>query len=1119
MNCMKVSLQGLSLSALAHQVVKKSRELHDHPIHVVLLPTWDQAESLQEDLQFFCESDQIKVLSYPSYADHLPQDSSDRMNCLFELQEEGTKIVVLSFDSLLKNCLPLNIFRENCFTYSKTGKLDKYQFISKMLKMGYQNSTVVEDIGTISSRGDIIDIFPPGQKYPVRIELFDDEIEEIREFDPISQRSIQSLDSLRIAPCSDFIYPEDKAQGVDRVASYMDEQDVDPDVQYGILQDLRNELFFHGIEDYLSFFYEGASLLDYITGDALFYVVDHFTINEKAEQYAENYIDLPENKMVPYVPPFEKNHSSFKELWQRLENHKLFLVGGLQLVDEELEVLKHNYEDIQLEVVKSKKLASFAKLREKINSCLSARIKLTFVAHFTSQIDRFKEILKAHEFDTESSSISLQLGNLSKGFISYNDGEAFITEEDVFGVRKRRPQSTNKKLENKIASFSELKEGDVVVHLHHGKGIYKGMEKLDFSGVQNDYLIIEYKGGDKIYLPVYRLNILQKYSGGEGASAKVDKLGGKSWDTVKQKAKKNILEIAGELLKVQAVRDSYKRPIYTVSEEMYREFEASFAFEETEDQMTAIEDVIDDMSKERPMDRLVCGDVGYGKTEIAMRAAFRAVLAGRQVAILVPTTVLCFQHYQNFKDRLRLFAVRVEMVNRFVGRKEQRSILEEAKQGKVDILVGTHRLLSKDIDFKDLGLLIVDEEQRFGVTHKEKLKKFKNEVDVLTLSATPIPRTLHMSIIGIRDLSLIATPPADRRSIKTYVAKFEEKTIIQAIESEIKRGGQVFFVHNRVENIAQMADFVQSLVPAAKVRFGHGQMAEQSLENLFIDFINQRFNVLVCTTIIESGLDLPNVNTIIINRADMFGLAQLYQLKGRVGRSNRRAYAWLLIPGSEPVSDVAKQRLEVIQTYTELGSGFSIAGHDMDIRGVGNLLGSQQSGQIAEVGFELYTDMLKESIDQLKGKEEEEVMEPEITLGIKAFIPNEFIKEQRLRLQFYKQIAMVSNGEDADQMLDDLEDRFGNVPEPVKNLIGIIKMRAGLKRIKAYSIKNLSNMIEIKFNPQIRPNVELMEGVVSKYPRKFQLTKDFRILINTRGIESHKLISYVLESLQQLDGQ
>jgi transcription-repair coupling factor (superfamily II helicase) len=755
--------------------------------------------------------------------------------------------------------------------------------------------------------------------------------------------------------------------------------------------------------------------------------------------------------------------------------------------------------------------------------------RVLLVCHQRGQAERLRDLLELHGlsllFDPASTAkgarageLRLVLGDLAAGFRLPDEKLAVVAEEEIFGHRVRRRGLAAARAKALLSTLAELKEGDFVVHADHGIARYRGLQHLQMGRIEGDFLHLEYAGEDRLYVPVDRIEKVQKYVGSEGHIPRLDKMGGGAWEKAKVKARAAVEELARDLLKIYALREMAEGFRYAPPDRLFREFEAAFPYEETPDQLAAIGDVLGDMESERPMDRLICGDVGYGKTEVAIRAAFKAALDGRQVAVLVPTTVLARQHGETFAERFKGTPVEVEMVSRFRSAAEQKRILERAATGKIDVLIGTHRLLQRDVRFKNLGLVIIDEEQRFGVTHKERLKKLRAEVDVLTLTATPIPRTLHMSLMGLRDLSVIDTPPVDRLAIRTYVTRFDEELIREAIRRELRRGGQVFFVHNRVQSIAAMAEFVQTLVPEAKVVVGHGQMGEKALEEVMLAFVEGESNVLVCSTIIESGLDIPRANTIIINRADCFGLAQLYQLRGRVGRSRHRAYAYLLIPGEGTLTREARERLKVLQELTELGAGFRIASHDLELRGAGDLLGGRQAGQIAAIGFEMYTELLEEMIHELKGLAREEKIDPEIRLGLSAFLPEKYVPDPNQRLVFYKKLAAADDEESLYAAVDELRDRYGEIPPPAGLLLELMKLRVLMKRLKVELADYDGRQLIFGFHAGTPVPPEKILRLLEDPQGRYRFTPDYRLSVRLGKLPAEELLATAKKELHALLG-
>jgi len=771
---------------------------------------------------------------------------------------------------------------------------------------------------------------------------------------------------------------------------------------------------------------------------------------------------------------------------------------------------------------------TFEPLAAELKEVRRGQSRALFVVEGPSQMARLRRHLEAYdiEVNTEAKSFTAFLewpdfrptileGEISAGAVLQRDGLYIYSEEDVFGEPRvrRRARPVAKGL---LVSLEELSPGDHVVHIDHGIGLYRGLKHLKVAGTEGDFLNLEYLGNDTLYVPVERINLVQRYVGGDGAAPKLDKLGGGSWEKVKKRTKEAVLEMASELLEIYAAREVEQGHAFPHPGADYHDFAERFEFEETPDQLAAIDDVIRDMTRPKPMDRLLCGDAGFGKTEVALRAAAIAVMDGRQAAILVPTTVLAEQHWLTFRDRFKDYPVRVEMVSRFRSPKENKAVIDDLKRGAVDIVVGTHRLLQRDVEFKRLGLLIIDEEHRFGVADKERIKKLRKLVDVLTMTGTPIPRTLHMAMLGIRDLSVIQTPPVDRQAIRTFVAHFDDGLLREVILRELNRGGQVFFVHNRVENIDYIARHLRAVVPEANLAVAHGQMPERQLEQVMRDFIENRINLLVCSAIIESGLDIPNANTVIINRADHMGLAQLYQLRGRVGRSRQKAYAYLLISGEHIITRDAKRRIEVIRELVEVGGGFKLAIHDLELRGAGNLLGRQQSGQISAVGFELYTEMMEQAIQELRGEPQRPDFEPELQLGVPAYIPEAYEPDERERLILYRRMARAESAQDLDDLRDEMRDRFGPVPTLVENLLAAMNIRRQMKSLLIMNAVLKRDELEIKFHPEAPVDGARLRALVDANRPRMRLRPNGTLLVTVANRDHEELFAEIEMTLQAL---
>jgi transcription-repair coupling factor (superfamily II helicase) len=743
---------------------------------------------------------------------------------------------------------------------------------------------------------------------------------------------------------------------------------------------------------------------------------------------------------------------------------------------------------------------------------------VVIVSHTPGQAERLKDLLsqygvepqleKAKRFrnalNQSKEGLVLLVGSLSSGFQNPREGWVILTEEEIFGQRRRLPEgkvrtslptTSWQRGSPTLSSYRELREDDFIVHIDCGIGRYRGLRHLKIWGVSNDYLLLEYQDGDKLYLPVDRLNLIQRYIGGDGRSPRLDKLGSHSWQRAKKRAKAAVSEMVKELLDLYAARQVFEGFKFPPLDQFYKEFEATFEYEETPDQMQAIDEVMKDMGNPKPMDRLICGDVGYGKTEVAIRAAYRAVMNGKQIAILVPTTVLAQQHYRTFCERFKIYPVVIEVLSRFKSPREQKEVLQRLKEGKVDIVIGTHRLLQKDVSFRDLGLVVIDEEHRFGVSHKEKLKQMRKLVDVITLTATPIPRTLQMAISGIRDLSLIQTPPENRLSIRTFVIRYDDEVIREAIQREFDRGGQVFVVHHRVQNIHTIANHLKQLIPEASLAIAHGQMRERELEKVMLQFVRKEVNLLVCTSIIESGLDIPTANTILINHAERFGLADLYQIRGRVGRGSHQAYAYLIIPGDLILSKDAMRRLRAIQELSELGSGFKLAIQDLEIRGAGNLLGPSQSGTITAVGFELYTQMMEKTVRELKGEEVVEEITPEIHFHLPAFIPEAYVEDPGERLRFYRRLSLSRSEGEVEIIREELIDRFGKIPKEVDHLLEVIKVKILLTRLSIKKFEETPSQFVLTFDESTRVSPQRVVDFVHQGEGKYRFTPDSKLVI------------------------
>lgn len=1030
------------------------------------------------------------------------------------LEQDRRFAVVTTIEGLSKKLLPVGDFRQGLMQLAVGQQLEQNQLKAHLVEFGYEHTEQVERPGQFSVRGGIFDIYSANYKNPLRLEFFDDEVDSIRFFETATQCSVEKVKSAWVVPGREFfLIAQCKEAGAQQIRQQYNQQieqlsrrkDREPVERLQgkvgeLLEKLQQGLYFTGLEQYQSFFYpDSASLLDYMGYD-LFVVLDEANRIQEAQEYLEKERrqTFSELLLKGGVLPGQAQYFYELEDLVRLteaQKHLCFSLLPKQSVFQQYNFrmaldcqnIPSFFSNPQMLV---EELQTWQKQQYKILILLTSAAKALRLQQMLSDYDILCSWI-ADRYQADSGQIYLAYGNISHGARFPQSRLVLISETEVFQQQKKR---VNKKFfqedGQKISQLDDLKIGDYVVHMNHGIGRYMGIERLKVQDVERDYLIIKYSDDGKLYIPVEQFDLLQKYTVNEGVAPKVNKLGGNEWQRTKNKVKASVEKLAEGLLEIYARRKSQEGFAFSPDDQWQKEFEDAFPYVETEDQLKAIEDVKRDMMSTTVMDRLICGDVGYGKTEVAIRAAFKAVNDGKQVAVLVPTTVLAQQHYNTFMERFHPYGVRVEMLSRFSTPKQQKETVEGLKSGAVDIVVGTHKLLGKTVSFHDLGLLVVDEEQRFGVTHKEKIKSLRSQVDVLTLSATPIPRTLHMSLVGIRDMSVIETPPQDRYPIQTYIVERTPELMKDAIRRELGRGGQVYVVHNRVEDIEGLAEEIRLLVPEARILVGHGQMKEHQLEQIMMDFIAHQADVLVCTTIIETGLDISNANTMIVDEADKMGLAQLYQLRGRVGRSNRIAYAYLTYKKDKTLSQLAEKRLAAIREYTELGSGFKIAMRDLEIRGAGNLLGAEQHGHVAAVGFDLYCTMLDEAIRQLKGEQAGTRREVEIDLQVSAFIPEYYIQDSSVKLGFYQRIQQARAISRLHLLEDELIDRFGDVPPETWNLLRVAELKIHCMEIGIRSLKQKGGVVTALFEQDTKMDMPKLLELVQKYKRQLTYGSD-----------------------------
>lgn len=1127
------------LSGSSRQVMLAA--LHEQIQRPLLVVTHNMfsAQKIAEDLQEALTPEQ--VLLYPANelvaaesAVSSPETLAQRIEVLLKCSQGFRGIVVVPFSGVRKYIPVPEALAQSELNIELGGTLQLDGFLTRMIELGYERVQRVENRGEISVRGGIIDVYPLTSKLAYRIELFDEEVDSIRTFDPVDQRSVDQVKNMSIPPCKELIASADRLDRAAEAVNVRLEQQLEKMTDRQAKTKLREELsremellrehvIFPEIYKYISLIYpESKTLYDYMPEDTLLIMDEPSRLLETGKQLerdeAEWNLHLVQNgKSLPELP---LSLDSDKVIYER-PFQTLFLSLFLRQVphiqpQNILNFTSRAMQDFhgQMNVLKSE-----------MERWKKSGAHVLMLASNEERIERMRRVLQDYSIDEPT----ILQGNLQTGFELPSIHLVVITEGEMFSQKQRKARKVGRSMDNaeRIKSYTELKIGDYVVHQNHGIGKYIGIGTLEVGGIHKDYMHILYAGGDKLSVPIDQIDLIQKYVGSEDKEPKVYKLGGNEWTRVKNKVRSSVQDIADELIKLYADRQASQGFGFEKDTPEQQEFEAMFPYDETRDQVRAIEEIKKDMERNRPMDRLLCGDVGYGKTEVAIRAAFKCAIEGKQVAVLVPTTILAQQHYETFRERFSGYPINIQVLSRFRSRKEQNETTKGVRQGTVDIVIGTHRLLSQDLVFKDLGLLIVDEEQRFGVTHKEKLKRLKVNVDVLTLTATPIPRTLHMSMLGVRDLSVIETPPENRFPVQTYVVEHSQALVRESIERELARGGQVYYLYNRVQGIQEMAAQISMLVPDAKVGIGHGQMSEQELEKTILDFLDGEYDVLVSTSIIETGVDIPNVNTLIVHDADKMGLSQLYQLRGRVGRSNRIAYAYFTYQRDKSLTEVAEKRLQSIKEFTELGSGFKIAMRDLSIRGAGNLLGAEQHGFIASVGFDLYSQMLAEEIQQRKitmlGEEapEDTHFNTVLDLSIDAYLPPEYIYDSIQKIEIYKKAAAVATLEEVSELADELLDRFGEPPEAVENLLAAARLKIYAKQYGIESITRRGDEVQLKFHEGREKAIipAKFAEVGNHYGRRVQFNQGAGILvqIKIKGLsdkEMMELLEQFLESLK-----
>jgi len=1129
-------VRGSSRGWLAHRLTARLAA----PL-VMVAESFQRAETLLEDARFFCGP---AAVSYFPHWDTMPYDAfspqkdliAQRFQALLSLRAGTCRVLVTTAQALMQQMLPLGELERTTFHLQPGERYPRPALVARLMEAGYSRVDLVEAPGEFSVRGDIIDVFTILGDHPARLNFFDDELETLHAFDVTSQRSLDTLSALTVYPASEGAVSARTAEAaLRRLPDF--KTAMQPEVYRQLWSYLEQASPFPGFEQLLPLLYGQADwLLAHVPPQAVVLLDEPPLLNRRMEEFHEEV--LREHEMAlqqgQIALPVEALYRSPAQVKAELSSRYGVYMQALRQ-EGGTDTLVCPFADnvtLRSQAVASTHNAHTAleQLVAALKDWRAAGVPVYLAARSETSAERMRQVLAQFELGTvlaevdaaldaeieaavqvaagadpgkpEPRDMAILRNNVREGFRVVDGGGetrfALVTEDELLGEKARQRHVKKSNLQNFVASLGDLKPGDAVVHVEYGIGRYEGLRTLDAAGAEGDFLVLSYVGDDKVYVPVYHFNQVQKYTGVEGRAPALSRLGDGSWQRAKGRAAREIHDMAEELVRVQAARRAREGTAFPPNEALIAEFEEAFPYEETEDQSRTIQEVLRDMCAESPMDRLVCGDVGFGKTEVAMRAAYLAVLGGKQVLMLVPTTILAQQHFDTFTRRFADFPVNIDVLSRFRNPKDQRAVAQAFANGEVDILIGTHRLLSKDIKPKDLGLLIIDEEQRFGVGHKEKIKQLKTQVDVVTLSATPIPRTLQMSLTGVRDLSIINTPPMDRVAIRTRLVKSSDYIIQEAVEREVRRGGQVFFVHNRVETIHAFGSYLRSLLPRLRMAIAHGQMAEKQLEEVMLAFVHGDVDLLLTTTIIESGLDIPRANTIIINNADHYGLSQLYQLRGRVGRSNLQAYAYLLTSPEKILTEVAQKRLTLLQELNDLGAGFRIASHDLEIRGAGNLLGHEQSGHINALGLELFTQMVNEAVAELQGEAEQAAKAIDalkLDLGFPYLLPEGYIESTQQRLDLYKRLAEVTTEAEMWDTRQMLEDRFGELPAQVQQLFNLIHVRVRALTFGLSALERKNGQLMARFGDTERVNLERLMALVGQPESELRLLPDDRLLL------------------------
>jgi len=1065
---------------------------------LIVTPTEQEAETLVRDLSMFTDrAYQFPWWSSVPYGAKQTQlnIAGKRMAQLVQMISGEPFIAVSSLRSFLTPLPPPEFIRSKLLTLEVGQEFDPVKLTETLQSYRYLRVPKVTVAGEFALRGEVLDLFLPGNEQAIRIVFEWDQIEEIRSFDPLSQSSTGKLKEVTLYPVSEVVWDEDSKSKLKellpKAESLHDQLESE--------NQCNDEVYF-----FPATFEKPAAISDYLDSHATQFLLYDDRLANGCDSLQKEYSGLFREAKIKRRPALRPEYLIHR--FENLEAAHQRTIHVPVLRDTQKKRIRFSYEGPR------SFFGNISYLKSELESLVENGYDITICAETESQAQKIEHLLR--ELD-----VAVIASPISSGFSIPEFKMMVVQENEIFGRRRRPPASVKKAKTAVIDTFVELNPGDFVVHVNYGIGKFKGVDRIKAAGTERDYIQLEYAGEETVFIPIEQVNLIQRYIGQEGRAPRLDTLGGKSWERRKDRVKKSVEDLAEHLISLYAKRRSAIGLAFPADTDWQIEFEAEFPYEETEDQLRAIEDVKADMEKPAPMDRLVCGDVGYGKTEVAMRAAFKAVVSGKQVAFLAPTTILAEQHYENFQERFKRYPVTIDMISRFVQKSEQKKVLERAHNGSVDVLIGTHRILQKDVRFKSLGLLVVDEEQRFGVKAKERLKELRASIDALTLSATPIPRTLHMSLLKIRDMSLITTPPMDRRPIETHVEEFNEELISEAVRYEVNRGGQVFYLHNRVETLNQVRLFLERILPEVLIETAHGQMTSMQLEDKMHRFVHGSFQVLVATTIIENGIDIPNVNTIIIDRADMYGISQLYQLRGRVGRSDRTAYAYLLFPERGALSEIAMKRLQIISDYTDLGSGFKVAMKDLEVRGAGNLLGRQQHGEILSVGFDMYLRLLDEAVAELSaGEEKEEAPEVYLELDYSGYIPDHYIKNVTEKMEIYKMIASIETDTDLERVYGELTDRFGPMPDEVQSLLSIAELRVICKKLYIRSLRERRGKVYVEFGKVSIIAVDKVLRMITESGGSVSLDSQNPniLMMNTEAIGLKEKSEFIREKLQTL---